>query len=103
MEHFKRVPLCQLLAIWRVGAAAPEGAARNALYWSVVDAIRASGRRLPWPTRSRSEVTPESGQRVPTLPPSGDHPMHNRSNTLIDWAIAFAFGVALGTTLALCL
>ena len=29
--------------------------------------------------------------------------MHNRSNTLIDWAIAFAFGVALGTTLALCL
>ena len=29
--------------------------------------------------------------------------MRDRSNTLIDWAIAFAFGVALGTTLALCL
>lgn len=43
MNHFNRVPLCQLLTLWRIGATAPFGAARNALYWAVVDAIRASG------------------------------------------------------------
>lgn len=29
--------------------------------------------------------------------------MRNRYETLTEWAIAFAFGVALGATLALCL
>ena len=29
--------------------------------------------------------------------------MRNRYDNLIDWAIAFAFGVALGAALALCL
>lgn len=29
--------------------------------------------------------------------------MHNRYDTLVDWAIAFVFGVALGATLFLCL
>ena len=32
-----------------------------------------------------------------------ENTMRDRSNTLIDWAIAFAFGVALGAALALCL
>ena len=35
--------------------------------------------------------------------PPLENTTRNRYDNLIDWAIAFAFGVALGTTLALCL
>lgn len=40
---FNNIPLVQILGIWRAAATAPKGAARNALYWALVDALRSQG------------------------------------------------------------
>jgi len=37
------IPLYQILQLWKAGAAAPAGAARNALYWACVNALREQG------------------------------------------------------------
>ena len=39
----KHIPLYQIVGLWKAGAAAPAGAARNALYWACVNALLTQG------------------------------------------------------------
>lgn len=36
-------PMYQIAGLWKAGAAAPKGCARNALYWACVEALRKQG------------------------------------------------------------
>jgi hypothetical protein len=36
-------PMYQIAGLWKAGAAAPKGYARNALYWACVEALRKQG------------------------------------------------------------
>lgn len=40
---FNSLPMYQIIALWKAGAQAPKGAARNALYWQCVKALQEQG------------------------------------------------------------
>lgn len=43
MSAFNNLPLYQIVALWKAGAQAPKGAARNTLYWECVYALQNQG------------------------------------------------------------
>lgn len=43
MNAFQSLPLYQIVQLWKAGACAPKGAARNALYWECVQALQNQG------------------------------------------------------------